>query len=199
MRRRSGSLALLAFSLGCATSPDARPPSDATEEPAAQVEERPIEEAFVSSSGGEQGGLVVFWPRVIPRSDDPEVRALAQDVQNELVELAKATFPDRAIDVRPEPERVCPRGGCDAATFGVLLVHKGSKCAAVALMSAGQTATNDLAVWAGEVTLKLDRVAFREYPENHVGISEYVPCDQLVTAMSDKREEIAATLKAKTE
>jgi hypothetical protein len=193
MRRSFARLGSLALVLGCATTPTASTDENRT---AAEPEARPIEEAFVSRSGGEPGGLVIFWPRVIPRSDDPEVSALAGQVQNKLVELAREAFPERSIDVRPEPERVCPRGGCPAATFGVLLVHKDTKCAAVALMSAGETATNDLAVWAGDVRLKLERVAFREYPEDHVGISGYVPCDELVESMTAKDEDIVGALRA---
>jgi hypothetical protein len=185
--------------LGCANQPASQPSTAATADEASEADDRPIEEAFVSRSGGEAGGLVVFWPRVIPRTDDPEVQALAKRVQDKMVQLAQESFPDRAIDVRPEPERVCPRGGCDAATFGALLVHKGPKCATVALTSAGQTATNDLTVWAGEVTLKLERVAFREYPEDHVAISLYAACDDLVEAMTLEDEKIVAALKEKAQ
>jgi hypothetical protein len=194
MLERIPSLSCLVLSLGCAATPTQS--ADAPPAATAEADTRPIEEAFVSQSGGEPGGLVVFWPRVIPRSEAPEVSQLAGQVQAKLVELAEQTFPERSLDVRPEPERVCPRGGCPAATFGVLLVHKGEKCAAVALTSAGETATNDLAVWAGDVRLKLERVAFREYPENHVAISGYVPCDQLVQAMTDNDEAIVAALRA---
>jgi hypothetical protein len=195
MRLRFASLAaLLPLVLGCATNA-----TTSTDQPAG-ADAKPIEAAFVSASGGEPGGLVIFWPRVIPRSDDPEVSALAGQVQAKLVELAQATYPDRPIDVRPEPERVCPREGCPAATLGVLLLHdQAGQCAAVALSSPGQTAASELAVWAGNIVLQQAQVEFREHPENHVGIRDYVPCEELLASMAAKDEDVVAGLRATIE
>lgn len=184
-------LLALALAFGCA----ATPPTTSTE-PAAKSSGG---EAFVSRSGGEPGGLVVFWPRVIPRSEDPEHSALAKQVQDKLVELARATFPDRPIDVRPEPERVCPREGCAAATFGALLVHDGDECMVVALVSTGATDPTQLAVWGGEVDFKQDLVPFREPPENHVVIRQYVPCEELLQSMASNDESVVGVLRATSE
>jgi hypothetical protein len=190
---RVACLGLLALTLafGCASTP-----STASTEPEAQSNQG---EAFVSRSGGEPGGLVVFWPRVIPRSEDPEVSALAKEVQDKLVELARATFPDRPIDVRPEPERVCPREGCAAATFGALLVHKDDKCIVVALVSTGATDPTQLAVWGGDVEFKQELVPFREHPEDHVAIHKYVACDELLQSMASNDESVVGVLRATSE
>src|SRR5690606_23761451 len=86
----------------------------------------------ISRSVGEEGGLVVFWPRVIPRTDDAAIRGHAAKLQERLVAIAKKKYKSK-IDVRPEPERVCPQRGCDAATLGVLLTHRDGGCTATAL------------------------------------------------------------------
>jgi hypothetical protein len=201
MRKCFACLALLPLALGCVTSSTFGPSGDQPQTgPATNADGKTLEQAFISTSGGEPGGLVVFWPRVIPRSDDPELSALAGEVQAKLVELARATYPDRPIDVRPEPERVCPREGCPAATFGIVILHDNeSHCAAVALTSAGETSTNALAVWAGDLVLKEERVEFREYPESYVGIRDYVPCAELLEAMAGSDEDIVAALRAASE
>lgn len=194
MRRRFASVSLLALLFGCTGSTTTSTTTSSTE-----PEAKSSGEAFVSRSGGEAGGLVVFWPRVIPRSDDPDVSALAGQVQGKLVELAKATYPDRPIDVRPEPERVCPREGCAAATFGAMLVHNDGKCIVVALSSPAGTEPTELAAWAGDVDFKQASVPFREHPEDHIVTRGYVPCDELLQSMAGNDESIVGALRATSE
>jgi len=77
----------------------------------------------VTRSNGAKGGVVVFWPRVIPKASDSETHDLAAKVQQKVVDLVKKTLPDAEVDVRPEPERVCPRVGCTAMTVGALFTR----------------------------------------------------------------------------
>src|SRR6185503_16371430 len=95
----------------------------------------------ISRSVGVKGGIVILWPRLIPK-DDPHLRDIGGKVQKRLADLAKTAFPDAPIDVRPEPERVCPRSGCDGITLGVVIKKKDEQCAAAALVAkSGQSET----------------------------------------------------------
>ena len=66
----------------------------------------------ISRSGGVTGGVVLLWPRVIPRSEDPQTDQDAAFVQGQLRAAIARALPGRPVDVRPNPERVCPRAGC---------------------------------------------------------------------------------------
>lgn len=171
------------------TFDDAQPAKAAPDAPAPKNADGP----HISRSVGEKGGLVVFWPRVIPKTDDAKTHALAKTLQDELVKLAEKKYGDE-IDVRPEPERVCPQSGCEAATLGVLLAHGGGGCTAVALVSKPGKSPARLVPWAGVVTLKAEEVPFREYPESQVKIRDAVPCDQLLDALKKRAMDIEAAL-----
>ena len=147
----------------------------------------------ISRSTGEKGGIVVFWPRVIPKTDDPAVHEHAAMLQKQLAAIAEKKYPGK-VDVRPEPERVCPRSGCSAATLGVLLAHGGGGCTAVALVADPGTSPTRLVPWAGKVRLKAQEVPFREYPESAVTISDAVPCDQLAAAAEKAAKDIESAL-----
>ncbi|MCC6523398.1 MAG: hypothetical protein IT373_12135, partial [Polyangiaceae bacterium] len=108
----------------------------------------------ISRSLGAADGVVVFWPRIIPRSTDPATTKLAKDVQDHLVELVKKALPGKAVDVRPEPERVCPRDGCVAMTVGVLLTSTEGGCVTVGLVAGPGKAESHLVPWGGAVQLK---------------------------------------------
>ena len=140
-----------------------------------------VDGPHISRSVGKSDGVVVFWPRIIPKSNDPKIRELAAQAQQRLVGLAKKVVGDRDVDVRPEPERVCPRMGCAATTLGVLLTHRGGGCTAIALVSSPGKSPAKLVSWAGAVKLKADSVPFRDYPESQVTIVDAVPCDQLIS------------------
>jgi hypothetical protein len=135
---------------------------------------------------GEPGGFVVLYPRlVLPRSaagqvPDSELKSIAAQLQQRLVEIAKRARPNAKIDVRPEPERVCPRSGCKAASLGAVVTRAGAGCAAVALVSAPGTSPQRLVPWAAQMQLKQPTVPFREPPERAVGVSDYVRCGNLV-------------------
>ena len=81
------------------------------------------------------------------------------------------------IDVRPEPERVCPRAGCSAMTVGVLLTRNQNGCVALALVSGPGAAPAKLVAWGGGIRLQNDTVPFREPPETMVTVTDYLTCD----------------------
>jgi hypothetical protein len=149
----------------------------------------------ISRSAGNADGLLVFWPRVIPRSSDPKLEAIARQLQGQLVKVAQAATPARARDVRPMPERVCPRTGCEAPSVGALLLHSGGGCAALALVAGPGKPNTRIVPWGGAVTLKSQTVGFRDYPENQVTIRDMVPCDQLLSALAARNAEVEAAVR----
>ncbi len=128
----------------------------------------------ISRSSGKRGGIVVLWPRVAGGGE----AAQAGLVQTTLAELARAVSP--MVDVRPSPERVCPRAtGCRAVALGAVLVERESGCAVVATVSRPGQSAAELIPWAGGLTLTQERVAFREPPETQVVVTEFSACASL--------------------
>ncbi len=165
------------------------PSSPASAAPPAKNQDGP----HISRSVGEPGGLVVFWPRIIPKTDDANIQGYARALQQRLVAIANKKFKGK-IDVRPAPERVCPQQGCKAATLGVLFTHRGGGCTAVALFSRPGRSPIRLIPWAGVVTLKKDQVPFRAYPETQLSIQDAVPCADFVEALAQKQADVEAAL-----
>lgn len=149
----------------------------------------------ISRSAGQEGGVVIFWPRVVPRTDDPEIRKLAGDLQQRLVALVKQAVPDRERDVRPEPERVCPRSGCDAMTVGALLTASSGGCVALALVAPPGTSPQRIIPWGGDVELKYEQVPFREPPESSVTIKDMVSCTELLDKLADREADVVEAIK----
>ena len=160
--------------------------SDEGEPPAKSNNDAPE----ISRSAGKEGGVVVFWPRVVPRTNDPETRKLAGDLQKRLVELVTKAVPKREQDVRPEPERVCPRSGCDAMTVGALLTASGGGCVALALVSPPGPSPQRIIPWAGDVELKFEQVPFREPPESSVTIKDMASCTKLLDQLADREADV---------
>lgn len=135
----------------------------------------------VSTSAGEPGGVVVLWPRVVTSGggDAPE----AAEVQRELRGIVERAADARAVDVRPEPQRVCPQGGCRGLAVGAVLLRSGTGCAAVATVSQPGETPTQLVAWAGDVQLRNHNVPFREPPEQHLSVRDFVPCEELTTAL----------------
>ncbi len=150
----------------------------------------------ISHSKGAAGGIVVLWPRIIPSSIAEENTALAGQLQAKVRAVAEKALPGRPIDVRPKPERVCPKAGCDAMSINILFTKTSSACAAVALINAPGTSPTKLMQWGGEVELKSDTIQFRDMPENFVKITDYVPCDQLLTSMAAQDQFVEAAIRA---
>jgi len=183
--------------MGCASTASERPshssddlPASAAPAPAPQgAPAQPSGEADapeISRSVGAEGGIVLLWPRIVGERSrgaqpDAETRALAGRLQARLGELVGRALPNRPVDVRPEPERVCPRGGCKGASVGVLLARAGSGgCAAVALVSGPGPTAARLVPWIGRIELTANVVPFRAPPESAIEVQDYVRCAKLL-------------------
>lgn len=128
----------------------------------------------VSRSAGAEGGVVVLYPRVMGLPEnEPET------LQAHMVELAQRVFPDRPIDVRPDPERVCPRTGCNGVSLGALLVVQNGQCATVGVVGGPGPTDLTLTRWSGMLIVRDRVIPFREPPESHITLQEASPCDQL--------------------
>jgi hypothetical protein len=214
-------LLLLAALLACQSSgsrpaeepePPPKPaPIVAQPQPTATAPVAPIRETDpqagdapeISRSLGTEGGAVILWPRVVmPRGagkPDAEALAIAGKVQTRLASIAERVLGGRLVDVRPEPERVCPKQGCKAASLGVLFTKAGGGCAVVALVSAPGTSPQKLIQWSpGEVTLRQASVPFRSPPEAVIGVKDYAACDKLPDALSAHDAEIEAAIRSVT-
>lgn len=151
----------------------------------------------ISRSAGVEGGVIVFWPRVLPEPTSEEMRATAAALQARLRAIVAEALPGRSIDVRPEPERVCPQAGCRAMTVGVLLVHREMGCAALALVAGPGTSSTTIVPWVGRVRLHDSVVPFREYPENYVEVDDMVSCSTLLEQLEERKPEIVAAIQAR--
>jgi len=94
--------------------------------------------------------------------------------------LSHRTAGNRSIDVRPEPERVCPPEGCQATSVGAVIVIKDTTCALVAVIAGPGKSAAHLVPWAGKVELTQDTVPFREPPEGRVKVRDWVSCATLL-------------------
>lgn len=151
--------------------------------------ERPGDGPEISRSAGKKGGIVVLWPRV-----DGAGQATAQAVQSALALIAQGVSP--VVDVRPAPERVCPRdGGCRGVALGAVVVEREQGCAVVATVSGPGMAPARLLEWAGVLTLTAPSVPFREAPETAVTIADFVPCDTLPAALEAGVGKLSEVLK----
>ncbi len=148
----------------------------------------------ISRSRGKPGEVLVFWPRIIPASDDPAIHAMAAELQEKIRAMVAENLPDRTIDVRPEPERVCPQSGCEAMTIGVLLLHEEQGCAALALISRANGGNVAIVPWVGNSTLTAGSVPPREHPEDSVTVTDFAPCGSIVTGLSEHEADVVTAL-----
>src|SRR5690242_7723512 len=136
------SIVLVAFAFcgcGAAPSPEPKasepPPSPAASSaPAAAptVAAHALDAPEISRSTGTAGGVVVLWPRIVGDKGGPlegDTRQIAARIQRRLQSIVGRALPGRSVDVRPEPERVCPRAGCQAIAVGAVLSRSGGGCA----------------------------------------------------------------------
>lgn len=136
----------------------------------------------ISRSGGEKGGYVILWPRVFPK-DDPELLDIAAKMQKRLEALVRQAAPDAPIDVRPEPERVCPRQGCDAVALGMVITKKEGGCAAAALVAKSGQSPSDIIPWVGKITVT-SPAPFREPAESYMKVHEFGTCAKVEDALT---------------
>ncbi len=139
------------------------------------------DDARVSRSAGEEGGVVVLFPRVMGL---PGGEAAA--LQAHMVELAQRVFPNRPMDVRPDPERVCPRTGCQGVALGALLVSQNGNCVVVGVVGAPGQTDLTLTRWAGNLTVRDQTIPFRDPPESHVTVHDMIACDSLGEALGEE-------------
>jgi hypothetical protein len=188
-------IALSAIALGCGGSGSQSTTTSAEEETAGGEDGVVVtienDDSRVSRSAGEEGGVVVLWPRVMGLPG-PEAQAL----QAHLVEVAQRVFPDRPLDVRPDPERVCPRGGCLGVSIGALLVTQNETCAVVAVVSAPGEGDLTLLRWAGRLTVRDRNVPFREPPESHITLQEATLCQDMAAELRENDPAIEEALRA---
>ena len=98
----------------------------------------------ISHSKGQAGGIVVLWPRIIPGADAEANAAIAGQIQQKVKAVAEKALPGRPVDMRPKPERVCPKAGCDAMSVNILFNRNSNSCVAVALINAPGTSPTKL-------------------------------------------------------
>lgn len=177
-----------------APTPAPATPAPAATRPAPAPET--LEERQVSKSAGVAGGVTVLWPRIIPREIVDENRDLAAALQQQMRRIVEKHLPGRPIDFRPEPERVCPQGGCAGASVGLLLSRSGHGCLVLALVSGPGASPTKIVPWVGKVQLRADTIGFREWPESQIVVSDFVPCNALLTTMDAGEASVAAALKA---
>lgn len=146
----------------------------------------------ISRSLGKKGGVVVLWPRT-PEKTPASVEQLAK-VQTALAIVAEGV--SGQVDVRPSPERACPRtNGCRAASISALVAEIDGGCALVAMVSAPGKSSATLVPWIGEFRLKQTSVPFRESPESRVAVLDFGICDDFDIALGEGREKLATALR----
>jgi len=155
----------------------------------------------ISRSTGVRGGFVIMWPRMLPEND-PDLQLKAAKVQHRLAVIAHEAFPDAAIDVRPEPEKVCPRDGCEGVVLGIIMKKRESGCIIAAFTAKHGQSDSLIVPWVGAVEAK-GPAPFREPPESYLTIHKYGSCatidDSLKSngAVGDETAVVAAVKAAK--
>jgi len=150
----------------------------------------------ISHSKGTKGGVVLLYPRIIPASVAAEAGPLASQVQQRLGAIAQRALPGRPIDIRPRPERACPKGGCDGMPINVVFSKSGNACMVVAVIGGPGETPQRLIPWAGEVVFRSDTVPFRDPPESQITVKDYAPCDALMNTLTDNESFIEAAIRS---
>jgi len=208
MKTLSYALAVLALS-GCggAPAPEAKAPAPAPSSPgvAAPSDSGPTVAAHVSAdapeisrSTGAAGGVVILWPRIVGDkggSGESDTRQIAARLQRRLQAIVARALPGRPVDVRPEPERVCPRSGCAAVAVGAVLSRSGGGCAVAALVSDPGTSAARLVPWAAKITLRHPTVPFRQPPEQEMSVDDFENCGALDAALAPHDADVEAALR----
>jgi hypothetical protein len=141
--------------------------------------------------------VVILYPRVVAAEgvEAPEADA----IQQALSAIAERVGEGRPLDVRPEPERVCPRGGCVAPSVGAVLLRAEAGCAVVVTLSHPGETPARLLPWVGELELRNTNVPFRDPPERHITTHDMVRCSELSAKMAEAEstieEEVTALLR----
>ncbi|MCA9602864.1 MAG: hypothetical protein KC417_12600 [Myxococcales bacterium] len=164
------------------------------DDPAYAARQDGVTDPRISRSAGVEGGLVVLWPRVVPADGSED--SVAEALQAELTQMANHVRSSERVDVRPSPERTCPRAGCIAPSLSAVLLHKGGGCAVVlALQAAGESETH-LVPWLGQMDILDEVIPYREPPESHVRPTDFVRCDEVGSLLTAESERIEAAVRA---
>ncbi|MFO0553145.1 MAG: hypothetical protein U0271_32455 [Polyangiaceae bacterium] len=191
VRKTTAGLAigLCVLGLSCTVSTAPRKPLPKDDEPAERSNDKTSvhhqtgnDAPEISRSAGTPANVVVLWPRIIPRTEDPAVTNLATAIQSRLALVAKNAGLE--VDRRPAPERVCPRpSGCEGVSLGAVLAVRDGACAVVGLVGPPGTADVELVPLAGGVDLKMAATPFRDPPENAVTVNEFEKCSDLLSKL----------------
>jgi hypothetical protein len=154
----------------------------------------------ISRSQGTAGGVVLLWPRIVGSAsqpaDDEQTLKIARAMQARMASLIRDKLPGVPVDVRPKPERVCPRSGCIGASVGILLTRSGKHgCTATALVARQGPSESRLVPWAGGVKLKAETSAFREPPESQVRVVDHAKCESLAEDAAARDADVVAAIK----
>ena len=184
-------------------APPPSPPPPPPEAPA-ETEAPPVQPGDapeISRSVGPEGGAIVLWPRIVmPRGSsgpDETARAAAGRLQKHVAELTRHVMASRVVEVRPEPERVCPRSGCKAISVGVLIARAGKTgCSAVVTVTPPGANAATLVPWAGQIVLKSPTVPFRQHPETAVRFKDMAQCPTVLKAAAKNDEAVVRALRS---
>ena len=185
-------IVIACFAGGCAS----RSYKNSSGAPVASASGKVEDDPRISRSAGEEGGVVVLWPRIIGRSEEGRSEDIAAALQQRLREVVARALPGRPVDVRPEPERVCPQGGCRTVNVGVLLLREQAGCAVLALVGGAGRSAISIVPWAGDVELRSATVPFRDPPEDEVRVKDFTPCGEILGALSQREAEVEAAIRA---
>jgi hypothetical protein len=119
----------------------------------------------------------------------------AAAVQDSLAAAAREAAEERPVDVRPEPQRVCPQGGCAAASVGAVLLHREGGCVVAATVSLPGPSPTRIVPWAGGVELRSTVVQFRDPPESQIRVADFAPCAELGVLLEASAPEITAAVR----
>lgn len=180
---------ILALLHGCgrAQKPDsmpgagAQPKSDSS--PEKVYEANPKDDPRISRSRGEKGGIVVLYPRIFPATPDPALETIAQSLHLRMRKVVETALPGRPVDMRPAPERECPKAGCLGLSIGAVLAHKDGGCVVGALLGGPEIAPRTLVPWAGGFSVKTQSIPFREPAESYIEIGDFANCSDMNTAL----------------
>ncbi|MBK8994698.1 MAG: hypothetical protein IPM35_02960 [Myxococcales bacterium] len=155
----------------------------------------------ISRSAGVAGGAVVLWPRIVLPRDagkpDLETLKLAARAQSRLADVARKVLGNVTVDMRPEPERVCPKQGCKGISLGLLFAKAGGGCSLFALVGAPGTSPQRIVPWSpGAVKLSQDSVGFREPAEKVVKVTDYAQCAKLPDDLAGKDSDVEAAIRS---
>jgi len=133
---------------------------------------------------------------VVPGEGVDWLREHVVAVQKRLRQIAERVDANAPIDVRPAPQRTCPKKGCAGVAVGALVLWSGNGCAILALVSPPGQEPTSIIPWSGKVQLKKQSVGFRSPPEDQVTTEDMVPCDTITETLDELEPEVEKAIRA---